>query len=104
MADHPDGYSEEDLIIPGIEGCVDDPCLMGFRGADLDVVANTEFLENNPTAVGLQVPPGQRRANGHGVLVRALLELAGLDISVKVDKHPYLCGAAEVELLGHQLV
>ena len=50
VPDHPDGYSAEDLSLAGIEGCVKDPCLMGFRGADLKVVANNEFLENNPSA------------------------------------------------------
>ena len=53
VADHRDGYSEEDLAIPGVEGCVDDPCLMGFRGADLNVVANNQFLKSNPAAAKL---------------------------------------------------
>ncbi len=50
VASDPDGLSEEELTIPGVEGCVKDPCLMGFQGADLNVVANNEFLENNPSA------------------------------------------------------
>ena len=49
-AAHPDGFSEAELAISGVEGCVKDPCLMGFRGADIKVVANNEFLENNPSA------------------------------------------------------
>ncbi len=50
VPNHPDGYPVEELSLAGIEGCVKDPCLMGFRGADLKVVANNEFLDNNPSA------------------------------------------------------
>jgi glycine betaine/proline transport system substrate-binding protein len=51
-------YPEEDvsddaLSISGVEGCVDDPCLMGFPANDIQVVANNEFLENNPAAAKL---------------------------------------------------
>ena len=53
VADHPDGYVEAELSIPGVEGCVNDPCLMGFRGADINVVADNDFLQNNPAAAKL---------------------------------------------------
>ncbi len=53
VADHPTGYGAEQLAIPGVVGCVNDPCLMGFRGADINVVANKNFLENNPAAAKL---------------------------------------------------
>ena len=53
VADHPDGYGEAELAIPGVEGCVNVPCLMGFRGADLNVVANNDFLQNNSAAAKL---------------------------------------------------
>ena len=53
VATDPAGLSKEELTIPGVDGCVKDPCLMGFQGADLNVVANTVFLENNPTAAKL---------------------------------------------------
>ena len=32
------------------EQCPDQPCEMGFRPADIQVVANNQFLENNPAA------------------------------------------------------
>ena len=53
VAGHPDGYGEAELAIPGVEGCVNDPCLMGFRGADINVIANNDFLQNNPAAAKL---------------------------------------------------
>jgi glycine betaine/proline transport system substrate-binding protein len=52
-AQHPEGLSESDLSISGVEGCVEDPCFMGFPGNDIDVVANIEFLDNNPAAAKL---------------------------------------------------
>jgi len=53
VAGHPDGYGEAELAIPEVEGCVNDLCLMGFRGADLNVVANNDFLQNDPSAAKL---------------------------------------------------
>ena len=41
------------LSLKGIPGCVSDPCLMGFPGNDIQVVANNEFLEANPSAAKL---------------------------------------------------
>jgi len=52
-AEHPEGHSLGDLTIPGVAGCVNDPCVMGFPGNDLKVVANKEFLANNPSAAKL---------------------------------------------------
>ena len=52
-AEHPDGYSREDMTIPGVEGCVNAPCFMGFRGSDINVVANNRFLTDNPAAAKL---------------------------------------------------
>jgi glycine betaine/proline transport system substrate-binding protein len=52
--EHPEeSVSDDALSIPGVEGCVDDPCLMGFPANDIKVVANNEFLENNPAAAKL---------------------------------------------------
>ena len=50
VSGHPDGISAEELSLRGIEGCVRDPCMMEFRASDINVVANNEFLENNPSA------------------------------------------------------
>jgi glycine betaine/proline transport system substrate-binding protein len=60
--EYPDeGVSDEALSILSVEGCVDDPCLMGFPANDIMVVANNEFLENNPAAAKLfevmSIPP-----------------------------------------------
>ncbi|SDG85463.1 glycine betaine/L-proline ABC transporter substrate-binding protein ProX [Pelagibacterium luteolum] len=37
----------------GIEGCVSDPCMLGFPANDIVAVANSEFLEANPSARAL---------------------------------------------------
>ena len=50
---HPLGYREEELAIPGVDGCVSDPCIMGFEANDIQVVANNAFLANNPAAAKL---------------------------------------------------
>lgn len=50
---HPAGHGAEVLTLGGIKGCVNDPCLMGFPGNDLKVIANDEFLSNNPAAAKL---------------------------------------------------
>ena len=41
------------LTIAGVEGCVSDPCLMGFGADDIAVIANNEFLADNPAAEAL---------------------------------------------------
>jgi glycine betaine/proline transport system substrate-binding protein len=38
----------EPSLVPGVEGCVADPCEMGFAPNDLRIVANNDFLEENP--------------------------------------------------------
>lgn len=44
------GGDEVDTTAEGVAGCVADPCVMGFPPNDIRVVANTDFLENNPAA------------------------------------------------------
>lgn len=44
------GGAEVDTVAEGVEGCVIDPCNMGFQPNDIRVVANTQFLEENPAA------------------------------------------------------
>lgn len=39
---------EDATVIDGITGCVNDPCAMGWPGNDINVVANNQFLEDNP--------------------------------------------------------
>jgi glycine betaine/proline transport system substrate-binding protein len=36
-----------------VEGCVEDPCQMGFEGNDIRAVANVEFLRENPAVAAL---------------------------------------------------
>jgi len=38
----------EETTVAGIEGCVDDPCALGWQANDIRPVANTAFLEANP--------------------------------------------------------
>lgn len=37
----------------GVEGCVDDPCVLGFPANSIDAVANTGFLDDNPAVRAL---------------------------------------------------
>lgn len=39
--------------IPGVRGCADDPCRMGWPANDIQIVANNAFLEANPAARAL---------------------------------------------------
>ncbi len=39
--------------LEGVEGCVDDPCMLGFPANDLVAVANSAFLEENPAVRAL---------------------------------------------------
>jgi len=41
---------ETKTIVPHVEGCVTDPCNMGFPPNDIRVVANKAFLASNPAA------------------------------------------------------
>ena len=36
------------MVAKGLTGTVTDPCKMGFVANDIRVVANNDFLENNP--------------------------------------------------------
>jgi glycine betaine/proline transport system substrate-binding protein len=47
--------------LEGVEGCVNDPCMLGFPANDIVPVANSEFLDENPA-------------------VRALLEAASIPL------------------------
>jgi len=38
----------ESAIVEGVEGCVEDPCQLGWPISDIRPVANSEFLEANP--------------------------------------------------------
>lgn len=38
---------------PGVEGCVSDPCRLGFPASDIVSVVNTDFLAENPAARAL---------------------------------------------------
>lgn len=40
-------------ISPGIEGCVNDPCRLGFPANDISSVVNTAFLSDNPAVRAL---------------------------------------------------
>jgi len=42
-------HLENQTIVKGVPGCVKDPCAMGFPPGDIRVVANIEFIEQNPT-------------------------------------------------------
>ncbi|NQW19572.1 MAG: glycine betaine/L-proline ABC transporter substrate-binding protein ProX [Chloroflexi bacterium] len=47
---HPEGLTEAELTHSGILGAVTDPILMGFAASDIQVVANNEFIDDNPAA------------------------------------------------------
>ena len=36
--------------VPGVVGCMSDPCPMGFAPNDIRLVANSDFLDDNPAA------------------------------------------------------
>jgi glycine betaine/proline transport system substrate-binding protein len=44
---------EDAATMAGVEGCVNDPCQLGFPANDLVPVANSEFLEENPAVRAL---------------------------------------------------
>ena len=48
MADLTDAAIRE-----GVAGCVNDPCMLGFPANTIDAVANSEFLEANPSVRAL---------------------------------------------------
>lgn len=53
--DLPEGQKalEDATRLSGVEGCVNDPCQMGWPANDIQPVANTGFLEDNPAAAKL---------------------------------------------------
>lgn len=44
---------EGETAVEGLEGCTADPCQMGWTPADIQVVANNDFLSENPAAEAL---------------------------------------------------
>lgn len=44
---------EAAATLAGVEGCVNDPCKLGFPANDIQPVANSAFLEKNPSAKAL---------------------------------------------------
>jgi glycine betaine/proline transport system substrate-binding protein len=38
----------EETTVAGVEGCVDDPCALGWKANDIRPVANEDFLADNP--------------------------------------------------------
>ena len=51
----PAGSREQELTtdVPAVDGCLGDPCAMGFPPNDIRVVANVAFLEANPAIEAL---------------------------------------------------
>lgn len=45
--------TDADTTIPDVTGCPDNPCAMGWPANDISVVANNEFLDDNPAARAL---------------------------------------------------
>jgi glycine betaine/proline transport system substrate-binding protein len=41
---------EDQTVVEGVTGCVDDPCEMGWPANDIRPVVNSAFLEDNPAA------------------------------------------------------
>jgi len=52
--DLPDMSLADAATLEGVEGCVDDPCTLGFPANDIVPVVNSEFLDENP-AVGARL-------------------------------------------------
>ncbi|MEM8545139.1 MAG: glycine betaine/L-proline ABC transporter substrate-binding protein ProX [Cyanobacteria bacterium P01_H01_bin.119] len=44
---------ESEIVVPGVPGCVADPCAMGFPPNDIRAVANRDFLVANPAVRSL---------------------------------------------------
>lgn len=45
--------ADRDTEVASIPGCLEDPCNMGFEPSDIRVVANSQFLAENPSAATL---------------------------------------------------
>jgi glycine betaine/proline transport system substrate-binding protein len=59
---------EDATVMAGIEGCVADPCNLGFPANDIRPVANSQFLDDNPA-------------------VRALLEEASIPVDAIFEQN-----------------
>ncbi|MDN3556659.1 glycine betaine/L-proline ABC transporter substrate-binding protein ProX [Halomonas maura] len=44
---------EDATVVEGLEGCVEDPCNLGWPANDIRPVVNSEFAANNPSAAKL---------------------------------------------------
>ncbi|EPC01502.1 hypothetical protein L861_05535 [Litchfieldella anticariensis FP35 = DSM 16096] len=44
---------EDATVVEGVEGCVEDPCNLGWPANDIRPVVNSEFAKNNPAAAKL---------------------------------------------------
>lgn len=51
--DLPDMSLADAATIAGLEGCVNDPCMLGFPANDIVPVVNSEFLADNPAVAAL---------------------------------------------------
>ena len=72
---------EETAVWPGIEGCVADPCRLGYIANDIVSVVNSEFLTENPA-------------------VRALLEAAEVPLT-DVFAQNALMNSGDQDVAGH---
>ncbi|MBB1492491.1 glycine betaine/L-proline ABC transporter substrate-binding protein ProX [Paracoccus sp. MC1854] len=66
---------------PGIEGCVSDPCRLGFPANDISSVVNTAFLDENPA-------------------VRALLEAAEIP-AAEMSAQSAKMNAGDTDIVAH---
>jgi len=75
---------EDETTVSGVEGCVADPCAMGWPANDIVPVANSEFLDENPA-------------------VRALLETASIPIGDIFAQNARMQDGEDSEeaILGH---
>ena len=83
---HPTVTDENVVKVAGVSGCVggSDPCFMGFAANDIRVVANSEFLDNNPVAARLFAV---MRLSLDDVLAQNALMEGGQDSQADIDGH-----------------
>jgi glycine betaine/proline transport system substrate-binding protein len=83
----------EDTEVAGVAGCVEDPCEMGFAPNNLQIVANDEFLAENPVVARLfeliQIPVEDINAQN-------LLMTEGENTQEDIERH------AEEWIAGHR--
>lgn len=74
----------EDTVVAAVPGCVTDPCEMGFPPNNLQVVANNDFLAENPAAARLfeliEIPVGDINAQN-------LLMNDGENTQADIERH-----------------